>query len=547
MEQMSKEKLIEYFIEQLGDNEALGNVMSIDQIRKKLNYIIKDVTYNDEIGCFAGGCEMDLEGRVNINFDLRKISWSEEKVIIVHELLHALSATAKPHIPGVQLQKYGLHLQYLRKIYDEETGKTYSYISRDEETGKTYSYISRNVAINEGMTDTLAEIITGSAQNGYSTEKDIYKILSIVIGKENMLRQYFSETPDEEPLDILKKDLIRKYGEILGNDINNDLKRVLRLSDQLLDLDRNDTIHGINNDGRNLQSKTKEEMYKILEGMIEKVIENEPNIINKINNILIPTFSTSLSEKFSEKIFRELRESKIIGYNEKQNISHIILTKYFELCKKRNVDLISDLCIESGNISQQMWNKKPILKSVLAQVFKNTIGQIVPRSIDYMNKQLDKIKYRQVGDYYMFLCHEEYNEAYAASDGSSNGKMFDKDGISIEETELYSFFSKPINNETFSDKYNDILKEKFKISRDESITILKEQLREKVKEFKVKTLIDKENKEYEDFMLISIARNLLKVEYIPDLDDYDNIYEFYSVDSNGLLQPVELRRRTKIY
>lgn len=80
MKQMSKEELIEYFIEQLGDNEVLGNVMSIDQIRKNLNYIIKDVTYNDEIGNFAAGCEIDLDGRVNINFDLRKILTLSSKV-----------------------------------------------------------------------------------------------------------------------------------------------------------------------------------------------------------------------------------------------------------------------------------------------------------------------------------------------------------------------------------------------------------------------------------------------------------------------------------
>lgn len=45
MKQMTKEELIEYFIEQLGDNEILGQVMSIEQIREKLGYIVKDVTY----------------------------------------------------------------------------------------------------------------------------------------------------------------------------------------------------------------------------------------------------------------------------------------------------------------------------------------------------------------------------------------------------------------------------------------------------------------------------------------------------------------------
>ena len=48
MKQMTKEELIEYFIEQLGDNEILGQVMTIEQIREKLNTIIKDVRYAED-------------------------------------------------------------------------------------------------------------------------------------------------------------------------------------------------------------------------------------------------------------------------------------------------------------------------------------------------------------------------------------------------------------------------------------------------------------------------------------------------------------------
>ena len=43
MKQMTKEELIEYFIEQLGDNEVLGQFMTIEQIREKLRNInLKD-------------------------------------------------------------------------------------------------------------------------------------------------------------------------------------------------------------------------------------------------------------------------------------------------------------------------------------------------------------------------------------------------------------------------------------------------------------------------------------------------------------------------
>lgn len=87
MEQMNKKELIERFIELLGNNEILGKVMSIKQIREKLNNIVEVVTYKDEPGNFSGECLIDKNGKVIINFDTRKISYLEENVTIVHELL----------------------------------------------------------------------------------------------------------------------------------------------------------------------------------------------------------------------------------------------------------------------------------------------------------------------------------------------------------------------------------------------------------------------------------------------------------------------------
>lgn len=113
MKQMTKEELIEYFIEQLGDNEILGPIMSIEQIRDKLNYIVKDVTYHEEPGNFAGGWVIDKNGTGTVNFDIRKIPLREEKAIIVHELLHALSTSSKTQRVGKyytdKLEKCGIH------------------------------------------------------------------------------------------------------------------------------------------------------------------------------------------------------------------------------------------------------------------------------------------------------------------------------------------------------------------------------------------------------------------------------------------------------
>ena len=45
MKQMTKEELIEYFIEQLGDNHVLGKYLTIEQIRERLNENINEVVY----------------------------------------------------------------------------------------------------------------------------------------------------------------------------------------------------------------------------------------------------------------------------------------------------------------------------------------------------------------------------------------------------------------------------------------------------------------------------------------------------------------------
>lgn len=50
MQKMSKEELIEYFIEILGDNHVLEKYLSINEIRKRLNENIKEVTYENEPG-----------------------------------------------------------------------------------------------------------------------------------------------------------------------------------------------------------------------------------------------------------------------------------------------------------------------------------------------------------------------------------------------------------------------------------------------------------------------------------------------------------------
>lgn len=340
MEQMTKEELIEFFIEQLGDNEILGKVMSIEQIREKFNYIIKDVTYNDEPGNCCGQWITDRDGKGTVNFDLKKIPWNQENVIIVHELLHAVSTSI--------IAKYNFdnQEQIKAKCGALKTSTIY-------EMGR---YTSRGVfqAINEGMTDTLAELITGKQHDGYTTEKDVYRILAIIIGQDTMLKKYFSDDVEQRILgeDPIKEELIKKYGEetgerkytflrggefytedlmkntfekdfekrygkTLGEILFDDFKKVSGLSDQLLDLDRKDAIYGLNENGKTIHSKAKTELYTTLENMIENIIEHEPDITKKIDNIFIPLLKTSIGQHFYTRILNQLAGHEELEFEQK--------------------------------------------------------------------------------------------------------------------------------------------------------------------------------------------------------------------------------------
>jgi|GEM_PF-5131128 hypothetical protein len=416
MKQMTKKELIEYFIEQLGNNEILGQVMSIESIREKLNNVIKDVTYHDEPGNFAGGWVIDEKGTGTVNFDIRKISLREEKQIIVHELLHALSTSSKTQKVGKyytdKLEKCGIH--FLKRSYRNDNYK----IAYDE---------SNNIAINEGMTDTLAEMITGVNHDGYNTEKDIYKIIATIVGEDTMLREYFSESISDEN-SIFQRGLVEKYGDILGEDINTDLIKVLYLSDHLLNLNRNDVIHGLNEKGKAIQGKTRDEIGNTLGNMIERIIDNEQDFTKKFE--ILAKFknaeyiiSFDIIRRISKKIQNELINSNDIDYTKKLEMIRI-LTSHFEkdsieeiifnipearqltpeerlqngmyLLKgkdtQRYTNILYRLYVENGKISEEQFSKKEIFMNALTDEGMDRIEDI--ESIDAI---LNRTIYRKMG------------------------------------------------------------------------------------------------------------------------------------------------------
>ncbi len=542
MEQMNKKELIERFIELLGNNEILGKVMSIKQIREKLDNIVEVVTYKDEPGNFSGECLIDKNGKVIINFDTRKISYLEENVTIVHELLHALSTRSMSikNYPGYQEIKEencGMYLMESRYFPDGDK----------MESGQNY-------AINEGMTDTLAERITGNFHNGYNTEKDIYEIVAIIVGEDNMLKKYFSEHIYERKLNIFEEDMIEKYGINLGNKVNDDLKKVFSLSDQLLDLDRIDFLQGLNKKGKELQSKTKYEIYATLEKIISMIIEHEPDAMMRIQDILEPAFKTSLREQVSNQILGDLIRNNEFNFETKlafleyvsqaknsiipKNIVDNMLfelngsnnlsakdklryflkfdnTRYSFKFYERPYDKLYDLYVQSGKISEDKFSKRDIFKRY-ADISNNE---------DKILLRMNDIKYRKIGEYYE-LCGD-FEPAM--------GQVYDSQGkhIKSEHIRRYSKLDDEELDELFFDgdsaeKANELHKKIDKIFENIEINC-------------------KTDEEYTSSIVVS--GNMLKLLYKPIkiFSEGKKYCEYYVVDENGMLLQLEPRNRTKNY
>ena len=169
MEKMNKEELIEYFIEILGDNHVLEKYLSIDEIRKRLNENIKEVTYEEIEGGITGKYSWYKK---TIVIDLNQIdAVSTFKQTIVHELLHALSYSIYQD-NNFRTLKLGFG------IYQEN--KEEAFYNNDEPR----SIREWGESINEGMTELLTEEILGidTERNiGYEVEKDVTRVILGII------------------------------------------------------------------------------------------------------------------------------------------------------------------------------------------------------------------------------------------------------------------------------------------------------------------------------------------------------------------------------
>lgn len=540
MKQMTKEELIEYFIEQLGDNEILGKVMSIEQIRKKLTELIKNVTYNKDNKGKTSGYWIAESGVINI--DLKNIPEQEQKGFIVHELLHALSTSTQKVILGLQIsEKCGLKL------------------NRDISNGipRLDEY---NRAINEGMTDALAEMIIGKHINSvYRRQKDIFRIVSIIVGKETMLKKFFSEEAldSKTGTNIFKEDLDEKYGSDLGKKLNSSLRKVLRLSDFALYSEK----YKIGEWNKKFQSKIYDDIYRTLEDMMMKVIDYEPDILKKIEEFLAPGCFTGLGEKIVNKILSEIVESKDVdaktmlsasrlvkreAYSDKTNqLLDQMLLKMSELKKffddkfehMDKSDMTTEEIIqEYMTIYSEYWEWIDIEKVynwyaeagkvIPSQAFKIGIfKRIFIADKTKLDKRIDNTKYRKIGNYYQII-----------ENGMSSSLLVDENGKTIPQRCVIfnNFTEDKIEGETIR---NLLGLEKL----DNEVEKLCKQIEQICLELET---VNTTNAELKYGFLVSHGE-LLEIEMC--YKDNEPIKMYYKVQEDGILEKTEIRTRKKIF
>ena len=303
-----------------------------------------------------------------------KFQVGNEDAYVVHELLHALSISFRENKTDNSILVKG-GIEYRRN---------------EKEDGGFACTTNKMRAINEGMTQAIAERCTRTITGGsYDTIKDIYKIISIIVGEETMLKKYFSDITEEDEFSefIFKRDLERKYGKEFGQELTNALIEVYSISENLTN-----SLEDLTEE----KAKMQEKVYTILESMLDRIVESEQDIRTKINDIMIPSFSTPFGRKYYEKIMEEFLEDESLKSDEKKDIAHHIINQYMELTPYAKLGLdgnfIIELYMRSGIISGKKWNKK----TALLDLIKGSNGK-------KFNSKLEQIQYCQAGDYYMIL------------------------------------------------------------------------------------------------------------------------------------------------
>lgn len=300
---MTRRKIIKYFLNKIDDNLTLQQVTSKREIKKRIRKIKKVTFLSEEDG--ASGSWNATTGILNIDISLCSESNLQNETII-HELLHIITTSS-------------------RKMFDEKytkCGLLYC-ISEDGE----YSEFGRS--INEGITDLLAEEISGEQNPEYKKEKDISKIIMAIVGKKELLTRYFDndylQKMDEDalnnyPYNAFDFELESKYGQEQSDYIRETIIKVISL------LDRQTAMDMMVREGYQMSAEEKEkylkeesETYNIINHLIKQILNNKDTNISKSDELLLKSWINDDRCSLREKYKVEYQDNNLINDLESRN------------------------------------------------------------------------------------------------------------------------------------------------------------------------------------------------------------------------------------
>ena len=435
MEQMNKEELIEYFIEQLGNNEVLGKYMTIDQMGNKLNSLIKNVTY--ETSENTSGYWEPHENTVNISPTTLE---SNEKLrhVVVHELVHVLSSSGFiQQNKGIENEKVGIH--YAR--YKETNGKFHG--------------IEGYRALNEGITEAIAMKIIGAEYGTYEEERNVYKVVSKIVGEDVVLQEFFASIEQDREKEKLEKvfkgnlfetAITQKYGSELGKEINSDINKIRKLSDKFNRLVHRDDKP--TKEEEEIAEKVKKELKKELITVLGKDIIYDDNLnyhqkIEALANIK-KEYKGGIPKNVIDRLF-ETQEKQDIAQEEKIK-QYMDLVNIFDLSEEEKTDIFN-LYVESGKIEEGEFPKK--------EFFWNRIARF-RTSYEEVNERIEKTRYKKIGDYYL-VGLDNYRDQGNYRLVNKEGEIVKFKGIGETGTiknndEVGSFFPEIENIDNFKDE-----------------------------------------------------------------------------------------------
>lgn len=210
--ELNKKEMIDLFINYFNSHRELFPEISEKLVRDRLNLEIKQVEYVEQNGLIKGGWNPN-NGKIEI------VNGVESIHIIMHELTHLLS-TSQNNLK--EIEKVGLNLYFKKTKKDIGIG------------------------INEGITDAIAEILSGQKNSGYQVEKNAAYMLFSLIGIENVLKHFhdnnfFERNPnigeDFEFSNFFETDILAQYEDVQKQEeVKSLINRMSNIVDKITEL-----------------------------------------------------------------------------------------------------------------------------------------------------------------------------------------------------------------------------------------------------------------------------------------------------------------------